>query len=178
MERQTIWLIDGAYLMNAAPGRFDYLKLKQLMEEENGGPIAESYYLNSSSQGPTDAQNSFHTWLKTAPPNGPRMRVVLYRLKSVHLECPSCKTPYSTQTQKGVDVGIATLIVKLAVMGHYDRLILSAGDGDLEDAIVFVKDTLKKEFWLTGFDGSTSSDIQSYADHMIWLDDHWEKFKK
>ena len=106
------------------------------------------------------------------------MRVKLYKLKDVRNECPECHHQFDRQVQKGVDVGIATLIVKLAAQGQYERLLLSAGDGDFEDAIAFAKDELHKELWLSGFDGTVSADLQSYADRMIWLDELWKNIEK
>lgn len=174
---RTIWLVDAAYLMKAAPDRFDYLKLKTQLETVLPATFAESYYLNSTPNPPTDAQDSFHTWLKTAPPHGPKMRVKLYKLKNLHSTCPSCNHEFDREVQKGVDVAIATLAVRLAAEDLYDQLILSAGDGDFEDAISFVKHKQKK-FVLTGFNNSVSADLQSYADTVIWLDDHWNNIKK
>jgi uncharacterized LabA/DUF88 family protein len=101
----------------------------------------------------------------------PKMRVQLYKLKDMHNKCPSCGHQFDRQVQKGVDVGIATLIIKLAAQDVYERLILSAGDGDFEDAITYIKSELHKEFWLNGAPASLSTDLQSYADTVLWLDD-------
>jgi uncharacterized LabA/DUF88 family protein len=106
------------------------------------------------------------------------MRVKLYKLKNLFNECSACHHQFDRQVQKGVDVGVATLIVKLAAQNQYDRLILSAGDGDFEDAIAFAKEELKKEFWLSGFGDTVSADLQSYADKMIWLEETWAEFSK
>jgi nijmegen breakage syndrome protein 1 len=106
------------------------------------------------------------------------MRVQLYKLKDVHLRCSKCDYEFDRQVQKGVDVGITTLLLKLATQNQYERLILSAGDGDFEDAISYVKNELHKEIWITGFDNTVSADLQSYADHVIWLNDCWEVIKK
>ncbi|HEX4772664.1 MAG TPA: NYN domain-containing protein [Bryobacteraceae bacterium] len=171
---KTVWIVDGAYLFNygkTRPAGIDYLKLRNELVKANGNPIYEGYYLNSSPDPATDAHNSFHTWIKSAPPKGPKLRVQLYRLKEMHNKCPNCGQPFERQVQKGVDVGIATLIIKLASQNVYDRLILSAGDGDFEDAISYVKSDLHKEFWLNGAQASLSTDLQSYADHVLWLDD-------
>ena len=89
----------------------------------------------------------------------------------MHLECPACRHRFDRQVQKGVDVGIATLILKLAAQGVYDRLILSAGDGDFEDAISYVKSELHKEVWMNGAQATLSTDLQSYANRVLWLDD-------
>ncbi|MCK7581495.1 MAG: NYN domain-containing protein [Chromatiales bacterium] len=154
---KTVWIVDGAYLFNygkVRPTGIDYLKLKNELEKLNGGQIYEAYYLNSSPDPATDAQNAFHTWIKSAPPKGPKMRVQLYKLKDIHNKCPSCGCQFDRQVQKGVDVGVATLIIKLASQNVYDRLILSAGDGDFEDAISYVKSDLHKEFWVNGAQAS------------------------
>jgi len=165
----TIWIVDAAYLLKAAPGKFDYLKLKSELEKENGEAFYESYYLNSTPNPPTDAQDAFHTWIKIGPPKGPKMRVQVYKLKDLACECPKCCNKFDRQVQKGVDVGIATLVIKLAVQEKYNRLLLSAGDGDFEDAVQYVKDEYKKEIWIAGFEDSVSADLQSYADNTIWI---------
>ena len=77
MSLRTVWLVDAAYVFSAAPGKVDYVKLKAELERLNGGGFYESYYLNSTQDSPTEAETSFHTWLKTAPPHGPKMRVQL-----------------------------------------------------------------------------------------------------
>ena len=168
---KTVWIIDGAYLFSFGKTHpFDYLKLKHELVRLNGDPIYESYFLNSSNDPTADAQNAFHTWLKSAPPKGPKLRVQLYRLKNLHSTCPGCNTGFDRQVQKGVDVGIATLIIKLAVQNVYDRLILSAGDGDFEDAISYVKSELHKEVWINGSQTNLSPDLQSYSDNVLWLE--------
>ena len=169
---KTVWIVDGAYLFSYGRNKpFDYLKLKAEIERENGGPLYESYYLNSVPAMGTAGQDNFHAWLKSAPPRGPKMRVQLYSLKDLHTTCPSCGQGHVRSVQKGVDVGIATLMIKLAVQNVYDRLILSAGDGDFEDAVQFVKSDLRKEVWAHGAQASLSVDLQSYADRVLWLDD-------
>ncbi len=171
--KRTTWIIDGAYLLKAAPWKFDFFKLKYELQRECGAPLAEAYYLNSVSAEPNEAQDAFHNWLKSAPPRGPKMRVQLYSLKSMRVICPRCGETIDRPVQRGVDVGIATLILKLAVQDQYDRLILAAGDGDFEDAISYVKSDLHKEIWMCGFTDTMSVDLQSYADRVLWLDE-WQ----
>ncbi|MCL4440324.1 MAG: NYN domain-containing protein [Eubacteriales bacterium] len=171
---QTIWLIDAAYLFNAQHSvgpryNFDYLKLRNKLEEY--GVINRAYYLNSTQNPPSDAQSSFHSWLKTARPDGPQLIVRLYKLKEEENECPNCNNDFMTQVQKGVDVGLATLIVKLAHQNNYDNLILSSGDGDLEDAISHIKEQLHKRVELCVFRNGVSPDLQSYADKVYWIND-------
>ena len=177
MEK-TLWIVDASYLLHAAPKHFDYLKLKQILEGCVGAEFKSSYYLNSCGDPPSEAQNAFHTWLKTAPPQGPKMRVKLYKLKDLQVKCPSCSSTFSRDVQKGVDVGIATLIVKLAAQHQFDRLVLCAGDGDFEDAIAFAKEECGKEIVISGFHNTVSPDLQSYADRVIWLDEHIDAVAK
>lgn len=169
---KTVWIIDGAYLFNFGKiCAFDYLKLKNELIRLNGGPLYEGYYLNATPDPVTDAQNAFHTWLKSAAPRGPKLRVQLYRLKDLHSTCPNCAHQFDRPVQQGVDVGIATLILKLAAQNVYDRLLLSAGDGDFEDAISYIKTELHKEVWVSGSQANLSADLQSYADTVLWLED-------
>lgn len=170
---KTVWIIDGAYMFNHGRSHpFDYLKLKEELVRLNEGPIDESYYFNSTRDPAAEAQqNSFYSWMKSAPPRGPKIRVQLYRLKDLHINCPKCGAEHAREVQKGVDVGIATLIIKLATKGAFDRLILSAGDGDFEDAISYIKSDLNKQVWICGAHDTLSCDLQSYSDNVIWLDD-------
>ena len=176
---KTVWIVDGAYLFNYGRNRpFDYLKLKAEITRANGGPLHECYYLNSTPDAATESQNAFHSWLKSAPPRGPKLRVQLYTIKDLNTTCPNCSHQFHRSVQKGVDVGIATLIVKLAAQGVYDRLILSAGDGDFEEAIDFVKSDLHKEVWMCGSEKNLSPDLQSLADKVLWLEDMGQDIDK
>ncbi len=176
--KRTIWINDGAYLFKAAPAgeRFDYLKLKRELENGAGEPFAESYYFGAQSS-PTAGQDSFNKWLKCAPPIGPKMILKLYSLKGMRVTCPHCKADYDKYTQKGVDVGIVTTMLRLAAQDRYDQLVLTSGDGDFANAVEYVKQ-MGKSFCLAGFKDSVSPDLQCYADTMMWLDDLWEKIRK
>ena len=77
-----------------------------------------------------------------------------------------------------MDVGLATLMVKLAAQNKYDRLILSAGDGDFEDAIKYVKYECAKEVWVTGHSASLSTNLRGHADRVIRLEDHRREIEK
>ena len=88
------WIVDGSYLFNSIRLKFDYLKLKTELESINGTSFFESYYLNSTQNAPSDAQDGFHTWLKLAPPTGPKMRVKLYSLKSISFDLPDGSKPH------------------------------------------------------------------------------------
>ena len=175
-----VLIVDGAYMMKASKsfGFFDYVKLKKYLEDKVGHSFVESYYLNSTSNSADAARDGFHTFMKSAPPRGPKFRLQLYDLKDLPCECPSCQNKFERQVQKGVDVGIATLVLKLAIQGKYDALTLCAGDGDFEDAIKYVVDEQSKEFNVAGFGNSLSTDLQSYAKQTIYLEQGWVEIQK
>ena len=177
---RSVLVVDGAYLMKGsqALGRFDYLRLKELLEGLIGTEFLEAYYLNAVPDDRSDALIGFHTWMKSAPPRGPKFRVQVYDLKSISATCQNCGHEVERPVQKGVDVGIATLALKLAMQDKYDRFVLAAGDGDFEDAIRYIVDEQGKEFVLVGFGPSLSTDLQSYARRVIFLEAHWASIQR
>lgn len=175
---KTIWIIDGSYIHKASHGTMDYLKFKQKLEECNNGDFFETYFLDSTTDSPSQGEIDFYTWLKAAPPDGPQMRVQLYDLKTMQVNCPDCGKTFERHVQKGVDVGIATLMLRLATQNVCERLILSAGDGDFEDAIDYVKSNLHKEVWICGFRNTVSTDLQSYANKVIWIEDFGDEVRR
>jgi uncharacterized LabA/DUF88 family protein len=185
-EESRLWLIDAGYMFNAqrTMGQdycFDYLKLRNKIEQSK--PLWRAYYLNSTPDPPLDAQNQFHSWLRSGPPRGPKIITQLHELKRVRadyaycedchqkvkLHCPSGNAHHiSNQQQKGVDVGIATLA--LIHRDKFDTLLLSSGDGDLLDAIEFLSEQGKR-LELLVFRMGVSTELQSRADEIIWIDD-------
>lgn len=172
-SNRRLWLIDAAYMFmsqsTVAPQwRFDYKKLRDKLETV-GGPFFQVYYVNSTPNPPTDMQDAFHTWLKSAPPKGPRFQVRLHRLKDLHMQCPTCNNAFDRKMQKGVDIGIATLA--LTLVERYDTLVLSSGDGDFKDALEHIRNTLNKRFELAVFKNGVSTDLQSLSDEVYWIDE-------
>jgi hypothetical protein len=122
-QNRRLWLIDGAYMYMAQQSlgqgyQFDYRKLREKIEQD--GKLFQGYYVNSTPDPPTDAQDAFHTWLKSAPPRGPKLQVRLYKLKELYVECPHCMHAFARRVQKGVDIGIATLA--LTMVDRYQSL--------------------------------------------------------
>lgn len=178
MNRKTdnAWIIDAAYLhlaSRAAGLRIDMLKLKRLVEQRLSGTkqLREGYYFNSLA--PDDVKvtvERFHKYLKSAEPTGPQLRVELYDTKTQDHVCPNCDTKSQRRIQQGVDVAIAMRIIM--VSERCDQIVLVAGDSDFLDAVKYVKSKLHKRLILAGFRGSVSTDLQSYADEVIWLNDY------
>lgn len=178
-QNRRLWLIDAAYMLYSQQSidqgyQFDYAKLRRKLELD--GPFFQVYYVNSTPNPPTDEQDSFHTWLKCAPPRGPRFQVRLFKLKTLQCECPECGHAYDRQVQKGVDIGICTLALTLA--DRYETLVLSSGDGDFKDMAEHVRNTLDKRFELAVFRSGVSTDLQSISDHIYWIDDFVNEVRK
>lgn len=181
-----LWLIDAGYLLKAQskvkPGyQFSYAKLRQRLEQD--GQLWRAYYLNSTPNPPSDQQDGFHSYLRAAPPRGPKIVTKLYKLRQIRADMPYCETCHTKvtvacpggaghklhkQQQKGVDVGIATLA--LVHSDKYETLVLSSGDGDLLDAVEYLSEKGKR-IELLVFRYGVSTDLQSRADHIYWIDD-------
>ena len=191
---RKIWVIDGGYLSEARrsvrPGyKFDYNLLKQKLEEEEG-PVSKSYYFNAVSPNTADAQDAFHNWMRSAPPQGPGIITRLYPLKNleagaayceecrqiVDLDCSQCGGhALHRQQQKGVDVGMASLI--LTHLHLFDTLVLSSGDGDLLDVITHLS-YIGKGVEMLVFKNGVSTELQSHADKVLWIDDFAHEVEK
>jgi uncharacterized LabA/DUF88 family protein len=191
MGSRILWLIDGGYLYKAQSTikdfQIDYIKLKEKLETD--GQIWRSYYLNSVIHPMSSELESFHRWMQSAPPIGPKIIVRNYSVKKTTLEfaycddceknvsisCPDCKSKLIKEHQKGVDVGIATLA--LSNIGNIDELVLSSGDGDLLDAVEHLSLSGKK-ISLAVFKNGVSPDLQSRADRIYWIDDFSDAVKR
>jgi uncharacterized LabA/DUF88 family protein len=196
MANRRLWLIDAGYLFNARHSvssgyEFNYMKLREKIEED--GEIWRVYYFNSTHNPPTDAQDGFHSWLRSAPPVGPKIITKLYGLKDqrgdkaycdtcsqkVVLNCPNqskdgVRHILKNEVQKGVDVGIATSA--LIHKENFDTLILSTGDGDLLDAIEHLSE-LGKRIELVVFNAAVSTELQSRADKIYIINDFADEVK-
>lgn len=193
VREMRLWLIDAGYMINAQRSirskfNLDYFRLRRKLEES--GTIWRAYYLNSTPHPRTDAQDGFHSWLRSAPPRGPQLITKLYGLKDVRVHrayCIDCETKVSLscphgeqhriryQQQKGVYVGIATLA--LMHRDRYDTLLLSSGDGDLIDAIEFLSEQGKR-LELAVFREGVATDLQARADKIYWINDFAAKVNR
>jgi uncharacterized LabA/DUF88 family protein len=178
-ENRRLWLIDAGYMFNASKSvgsgfQYDYRKIRDVLEKD--GEIFQAYYLNSTPNPPKDVQDHFHAWMRSAPPNGPKIQTRLYGLKTLKVECPKCKTTVARKVQKGVDIGIATLA--LTMINRYDTLILSSGDGDFKDTVEFIRNQSNKGFELAVFQPGVSTDLQSMSDKIYWLNEFKDQIQK
>lgn len=177
-----LWLIDGSYIYKAmktfqkqnpdyARKGIDYTKLKMKLQEAFEIDTMDGWYFNATPDPASDAQNSYHRWLKSADPQGPNLKVKLYDLKKKTFTCSACGEKVTLNTQKGVDVGLATAALRF--YERYDAIILSAGDGDFEDFVKFIVEDKDKKLFISGFDGSVSPDIQQFSSKVYLINQHY-----
>lgn len=189
-----LWLIDAGYVFNAMRSigggyQLDYMKLRTYLEQD--GPIWRAYYLNSTQATPSEGLDRFHAWLQSAPPSGPKIITKLYTLRDTAVDqvyCDQCQQKVSvscphgdgehrlvSQQQKGVDVGLATLALTHAP--RYDALMLSSGDRDLLDVVEYLSEHGKR-IELVVFRAGVSTELQSRADRIYWVDDFAEEVRR
>ncbi len=152
--------------------------------------IWRAYYLNSTPSERSEGLDNFHNWLRSGPPDGPKIITKLYELKTVEadraycqvckkmveVECSQCsQRQIVKQQQKGVDVGLATLA--LTHLEKYDALLLSSGDSDLLDAIEFLSEQGKR-IVLVVFRNGVSTELQCRADEILWVDEFSEEVER
>ena len=192
-DDKCLWLIDGGYIFNAQRSvdptySMDYLRLRTKIEETM--TIWRAYYLNSTPILRSEAQDSFHRWLESGPPQGPKIITQLYDLKQSRADSAYCKQCEEKvrlccprgdyhhivrEQQKGVDVGLATLA--LTHLDRYDTLLLSSGDSDLLPAIEFLSERGKR-IVLVVFQEGVSTKLQCRADEILWVDDFADEVER
>jgi len=97
-------------------------------------------------------------------------------LKHRIITCQNCKKIIDKYVQKGVDVSLASNIVRHAFQETCDICIIVSGDEDYKDAIEIAKDKGVK-IWVASFKNCLSIDIEKSADKTILLDDIFEEIK-
>jgi uncharacterized LabA/DUF88 family protein len=189
---RAAWFVDGAYLYKVweslrRSDNVDYVKLRQLLERRyldisRGDRIDEAYYFNSDNDPPTAKQNRFHMALQYPPPGGPGLRVKLYWIERKKLFWPrhmgagqvlhpESKEPFEQTQQKGVDVGLATHLMRSFAKRSWTKLFFCAGDGDFHEPIQQLVENENVELVLVGANGTMSTELLPYARDYVRIDE-------
>lgn len=157
--RRVCLIIDGGYINAIRPtvGNLDILAVQRFVES-NIGPITSAFFVTSVKKENEVYAESFHSWIKSLG----WIKIVKKGQKPKH--CLVCGN--TSFVEKGVDVAISTLAIRGAVEDEYDSLILVNGDGDLIDAMSYVRE-LGKEFLLLTERTSTSMEMFHLASQYI-----------
>lgn len=188
------WFVDGSYLYKTWKSlqlsrRLDYLKLRQQLEKEYQATIEDAYYFNADPDPPSSQSNSFHSFLTKLPPRGPGLRVKLYWLSQKKLFWPAdmggepvthprTGVQYELTQQKAVDVGLAFHLVRSFSKRRWNKLFLSAGDGDFHEVLQYLVETENVDVYLIGSPDNISSEIRPYARELFDLRDHIEQISQ
>jgi len=94
------------------------------------------------------------------------------RVKMEREHCPDCGNEFKDPSQKGVDVGIAVDLVKMAYSRNpTDAFILISGDEDLKHAVRAAKDNLSNVYLGYAYDSSaqlfSSQQLRQEVDHQV-----------
>lgn len=152
-------IIDGGYLnaLRSDIGNLDLIALKQYIEMSIG-PITCAYFVTSVKKENEYAAANFHAWLNS------QSWITLVKKGQKDKHCFACGN--AMNVEKGVDVAISTLAIRGAIEDSYDILLLVNGDGDLIDAMSYIRE-LGKEFILMTERTSTSMEMFHLASQFL-----------
>jgi uncharacterized LabA/DUF88 family protein len=151
---KCIILIDGGYFdyinkyLHSSTG--DEIDLEKFSKELSGNHsnIRTNFYHSHPYKGPEandedekryKHSQKFHEDLDKIPNT---KFIPIGRVKPQSMKCPLCKNRYKIPKQKGVDVGIALDLVRLASKKIAELIILVSGDEDLFMAVQMAQDEL------------------------------------
>lgn len=172
--------IDGAYVAKVFRDRMDYVKLRQLIEQELGDSIDEAYFFNAD-ENPPRAQK-FHNALAFPPPKGPGMRVKIYWLQRKLLWWPKRLgglpvihpddelVQYELTQQKAVDVGLVFHMIRSFSKRKWTKLVLAAGDADFHEPVQYLVETENVDLFLVGTMATIAETLRPYARKIFEID--------
>lgn len=172
--------VDGSFIYKSFPDQIDYLKLRQLIEQELADTIDEAYYFNSDDDPPKATK--YNNYLTVPPPNGPGFRLKIYWLSKKKLYWPQSlgghpvlhptdqNIQFELVQQKGVDVGLAYHMVRSFYKRHWTKLVLCAGDGDFHEPVQNLVESENVDLYLVGAMRGISSELRPYAKKIFEID--------
>jgi len=98
-------------------------------------------------------------------------------LKHRKVICSKCNAEIEKYVQKGVDIAIATDLLRHSFLKNCQICILVSGDEDYKDAVSVSKD-MGMKVWIASFKDALSSDLRKVADKVIYLDDLFDSIKR
>lgn len=137
-------IIDGGYLdgIREEIGFVDLIKLRYFINSEIGSLTSAFYVTSVGNDARSLSRTETHySWIER------QSWITLITRGQKQIACKNCGTPRSVE--RGVDVTISTLAIRGAVADEYDTLLLMNGDGDLIDAMSYVRELGKGFMQLT-----------------------------
>ncbi len=150
--------------------RFDWNRFKTYMDRLSGGEVFDVHYFDCVSDAPSAGREAFHQFLR----NTLGFQLHFSELKEKRRNCPHCRSAFSEHEQKGVDVGIATHMLKLAYSNSFEQALLCSGDGDFAPLVTDLRDTLGKRVSVIGWHNGVAPVLRDAAFRVIHLEEHQE----
>ncbi len=172
---KTICFIDNANIFHGQADnnwRIDWEKFQRFLGEK--GEVWQTYFFASETDPPSDGATAFYQFLK----ENLRWEVRLYTLGKKTMRCGECGHEHTAFAEKGVDVGLATTMLMLAVNQAYDTAVLVSGDRDYVEPVQHIKSRgLRVEVisWRAGL----SNDLEAESSApVVYLDDLRKQVEK
>ncbi len=113
--------------------RIDAKKLFEKLKE--GGDIWQTYFFAAVTDPPRFSQTNFYQMLK----NDLHWETFIFPLGQKTYRCKQCNCSWTSWTEKGVDVALATKMLTHAMDRAFDTAILVSGDKDYLETVRAVK---------------------------------------
>lgn len=172
MEHRSVVFIDGENVVrswmsycksNDIQKKVDYVKLVKKVSE--GTDLLRAYFYDGVPETIPLPKKNFLTALQR---NGIQLRTKILKNR-VHT-CSQCNYEDNRRVQKGVDVSLATDILRHAWQQTCNICIVVSGDEDYKDAVDCIKDKGLK-VWVVAFKNSLSTELRGSADKVIFIED-------
>jgi uncharacterized LabA/DUF88 family protein len=179
MIERSLVLIDAENVLNSwwtfcknnnIRARIDYDKLiKKVSEDTN---LLRAYFYDGVQDKLPVKKKNFYEALRR---QGIQLRTRV--LKDRETTCKQCGFKSTQLLQKGVDIALATDILRHAFQKTCDICIIVSGDQDFKDAIEVAKDRGIK-VWVVSFKNSLSRELAMTADRVILLDELFDNIRQ
>jgi len=150
--------------------KLDYQRLVDKLAKNTN--LLRAYFYDGTSENVASKKKSF---LDALEKKGFQLRTKI--LKERTFICPSCSNTITKHVQKGVDVSLATDILRHAFQQTCDICIIASGDEDYKDAINVAKDKGIK-VWVASFKRALSPEMERAADKVFLIDDFYDEIKR
>lgn len=150
--------------------KIDYKKLVEILSKETN--LLRAYFYDGVAEEIPLKKKNF---LEALEKRGIQLRTKILKIR--HNTCKQCGNVSAKNIQKGVDVSLATDILRHAFQKTCEICIVVSGDEDYCDAISVAKD-IGIKVWVASFKNALSSKVERTADKVIFIESIFDKVKQ
>ena len=160
------WLVDVAYVVKAASGRFklDYVAARRLIEESCGAPRTFLFNGVDPAYGIAPGLQAFYDMMTDAG-----MDVRLH---------PMSTDAAGNSRQRRVDVDFSAHLVWQASLPEVTTLVITTGDQDFVPAVELVQQTLNKRVVLFAYETSVHHDLRAAVSEGWTFEQHRDRLAR